>query len=374
MSLGDWMPKEEANAQEEPATKYPKYHVGLFRAKDDQPNALGGSIAPSTGGFDSLEEAQAALKTLKGWISGRSRTTLDYGAIYEVDPTTGDRKTIIESTKVQVDPEAVRRYQERKEAKVERLSNLAAKTAAAAEATHERAEKMADVIPFGQPILVGHYSEKGDRNYRDRIDKTFHKSFELTDKAKEYESRAENAASDDVIKTEDPEAIPKLEAKIAALEKKREQVKGMTDEQIWKIRWGGGENLLNYNPETGKRDKMPNFRAMELESVSRIIRNTKQRIADVQATKKIEAVDETINGVRLHVDQADNRVRLSFPGIPPPEVRQKLKSLGFRWSPYNKAWQAYINQYAIERARELLKVEKGSESPAQTPEERRLNE
>ncbi|MEE8059026.1 MAG: DUF3560 domain-containing protein [Pseudomonadales bacterium] len=38
---------------------------------------------------------------------------------------------------------------------------------------YKRAKDMAPVIPFGQPILVGHHSEHRDRRYRDRIHNTF---------------------------------------------------------------------------------------------------------------------------------------------------------------------------------------------------------
>lgn len=52
---------------------------------------------------------------------------------------------------------------------------------------------MASVIPFGQPILIGHPSEQRDRNYRDKIHNTFGKAFAMQDKAAYYEDKAENA-------------------------------------------------------------------------------------------------------------------------------------------------------------------------------------
>lgn len=41
-----------------------------------------------------------------------------------------------------------------------------------AEELHERAHKMTSVIPFGQPILIGHHSERRDKRYRERIHNT----------------------------------------------------------------------------------------------------------------------------------------------------------------------------------------------------------
>jgi hypothetical protein len=69
--------------------------------------------------------------------------------------------------------EKVDRKLERADARVERYEDKAEKANETGEALITQARKMADVIPFGQPILVGHYGEKGDRNYRKRIDNKF---------------------------------------------------------------------------------------------------------------------------------------------------------------------------------------------------------
>jgi len=82
----------------------------------------------------------------------------------------------------------------RADARVERYEEKAEKSKETGEALITQARKMADIIPFGQPILVGHYSEKGDRNYRGRIDNKFRKGFETLEDAKTYEHRAETAS------------------------------------------------------------------------------------------------------------------------------------------------------------------------------------
>lgn len=57
------------------------------------------------------------------------------------------------------------------------------------------ASDMADIIPLGQPILVGHHSEGRDRRYRSRIQSKFEKGFKESDKA-DYFSRKSKAASE----------------------------------------------------------------------------------------------------------------------------------------------------------------------------------
>lgn len=89
--------------------------------------------------------------------------------------------------------EQVNREQERAEHRTENAQYRAQKASADSEQTYKRAKDMASVIPFGQPILIGHHSEKRDRNYRDKIHNTFDKSFKLQEKAAYYEQKAENA-------------------------------------------------------------------------------------------------------------------------------------------------------------------------------------
>jgi hypothetical protein len=63
-------------------------------------------------------------------------------------------------------------YRERREAKADRLRARAEKREVKAAVDLDRGHQMAAAIPFGQPILVGHYSERRDRRYRDRIGAT----------------------------------------------------------------------------------------------------------------------------------------------------------------------------------------------------------
>ena len=48
-------------------------------------------------------------------------------------------------------------YHERRESRIERFKELAEKNRNLSNQALDQAHKMADVIPFGQPILVGHH-------------------------------------------------------------------------------------------------------------------------------------------------------------------------------------------------------------------------
>lgn len=117
-------------------------------------------------------------------------------------------------------------YRERREARAERLREWAAKREAKAEAEYATASARAEIIPFGQPILVDHYSAGRDRRYRERISRGYERSFEHAEKARSMSSRADGiegqlAAS---IYDDDPDAVDRLREKLARLEAERKRI------------------------------------------------------------------------------------------------------------------------------------------------------
>lgn len=111
----------------------------------------------------------------------------------------------------------------RREARAERRRDWAEGRAAKAGADLERARSMAGAIPFGQPIHVGHHSERTDRNYRDRISRTYERGFEHAGMADRHERAASTleAELDRAIYSDDVDALERLDEKIAGLEAQR---------------------------------------------------------------------------------------------------------------------------------------------------------
>ena len=109
-------------------------------------------------------------------------------------------------------------YEEKQERRRERLLERADNADREASQRLGTAQRMASVIPFGQPILVGHHSETRDRNYRRKIRNNYDKSREASEKAKRLHDRAASVGKGG-ISSDDPEAVKKLVAKIETAEK-----------------------------------------------------------------------------------------------------------------------------------------------------------
>jgi hypothetical protein len=118
-------------------------------------------------------------------------------------------------------------YRERREARADRLRGWADKREAKSTAAYEQSRTLGDMIPFGQPILTGHHSQRSDENRRAKIHTTMSASVEHGRKARSMNSRADNieAAAERAIYSDDPDAIEKLQARLVELEGEREKIK-----------------------------------------------------------------------------------------------------------------------------------------------------
>lgn len=116
---------------------------------------------------------------------------------------------------------------DRRLARAERLDGWAERNAERGTATVTRAAELADLIPFGQPILVDHYSARTDRNFRNRIASSFDRGYATLSKADEQARRAESIRrqAEHAIYSDDHDACDKLRERIAHLEAQRDRVK-----------------------------------------------------------------------------------------------------------------------------------------------------
>lgn len=254
--------------------------------------------------------------------------------------------------------------EERRQARIERYRKLAANATAQSEELFRKSSRMAEVIPFGQPILVGHYSEKSDRNYRNRIRNTMDKSAEAAQKALYYEQKAKAAESNDAIYLEDEDSVRKLEEKLKKHIRLQEQMKAANkivkskklsdQEKIEELMGLGLSNESAVGLISPNRFQGPGFAPYQLSNNNAIIRNTKRRLEQAVKLKNTESEEYMIADVKVVTNTEDNRLQLFFPDKPDEEMRKKLKQNGFRWSPSNGCWQSYLTRIQADRARRII--------------------
>lgn len=243
-------------------------------------------------------------------------------------------------------------YEQRRADRKDRYEELAAKNNKKASAEFGEAQKMADTIPFGQPIQAGHHSEGRDRNFRERIDGKFSKSFETAGKADHYDSKVQSMENNHSISQDDPEAIKKLQLKIVQEQKTHKAAKDK------RLAWR--KNKAAKIEELGDREYHSKYYllAAYMTGASAEIKRCEGRIAEIQALEKVEEEKWTNNDITLEVNKDENRVMIYFSGKPDEEIRKNLKRHGFRWSYRNMAWQAYIKSQNISFAKkEILGIE-----------------
>jgi hypothetical protein len=228
-------------------------------------------------------------------------------------------------------------YEEKQEAKRERLKAAAAKRRAAAEKLSKDGWDALSQIPFGQPILVGHHSERSDRAYRGRAVGKIDKSVELSKQADNLEARADGVGSGG-ISSDDPEAVRKLEDKLLKLEEAH-------------------AHMVESNREARANGQEKPYATYQLTNSGANVRRIKERIAGLEQARGAETMQpKSGNGWTMHEDKSDNRIVIKFNSRPSSEICKSLRSYGFLWSPSRGAWvrNAVNARFAIDRAYQIL--------------------
>lgn len=171
-----------------------------------------------------------------------------------------------------------------------------------------------------------------------------------------------------VIRGGEETTLQKLETKLTSLNKRHDEMVeinkllrkgdvdklhklGITDDLIIKLK----------NP-TYSYEK-PGFQTWELSNLTTEIRRIEGRIKEEKRRgEKIETQGTSIkydfDGGYVEENSEANRIQIFFNAIPPYEMRGRLKSKGFHWSPANKAWQRQLTDNAIYETKQLLNINK----------------
>ena len=123
---------------------------------------------------------------------------------------------------------------QRAEQRSERFSDYSTSRNEDAEAAQKTVAAIADNIPFGQPILIGHHSERRARKDAERIDNGMRRAVKMWDTAKYWTDRAEAALRHAKYK-ERPDVRAR---RIRGLEAdKRKQERYQQEAELWLKLW-----------------------------------------------------------------------------------------------------------------------------------------
>ena len=152
------------------------------------------------------------------------------------------------------------------------------------------------------------------------------------------------------ISADDPNAVQKLEQKLAGLEKSQETMKAVN---AYYRKHKTLDGCPDISPEKGQKliasmasyDRVP-YPSWALSNNNAEIRRVKERIKSLSRQKEIGYVGWEFAGGKVEANTQDNRLQIFFEEKPDAEVREELKGNGFRWSPKAGAWQRQLNDNA----------------------------
>jgi len=250
---------------------------------------------------------------------------------------------------------------ERQEARAERYREYAENAEKRATAAFNTSNAAVAGIPLGQPILVGHHSEKAHRRALERSNGAMMRSVHESEKAAYYRQKAEAAENNDNIYLGDDDAIERLESKIAELTTVQERMK--LDNKVMRSKTMSESEKLEALTKNGHTPAFAqkmitqnmSWPAYSLTNNNAKINAAKKQLARAKSLATKENREYEVGDITIEECYSENRVRVYFPGKPDDDMRTKLKQKGFRWTPSMGCWQAYINRWTLCFVNEIAK-------------------
>lgn len=174
----------------------------------------------------------------------------------------------------------------------------------------------------------------------------------------------------EIIKSDDERAIEKLEEKLEDLKNMQERMRAANKAIRMKDTEAGDDLLreMGYSEETivelrkpdyGGRVGFPDF---ELSNNNANIHRIEDRIKRLKAVKERGSSEQEHKTFKAVENTEAMRYQIIFEGKPEAEIRDLLKSNGFKWAPSQGAWQRQITtngRYAFEHVIKRLKEMEG---------------
>lgn len=252
-------------------------------------------------------------------------------------------------------------YEQKQEYRRERLLDAATRYDEKSQEAYERSDigEKKSGIPFGQPILVGHHSERKHRRLIKRACAAADMSIKHR-KTAEYLRRKADTVGLGGVSSDDPEAIEKLREQLTQRETNQINMKACNviirkwDKKGLTFETTGAEfveyfmdirAISNITSEKAARDLIGNiYPAYMMSNNNTGVKRLKDRIAQLEEQRAATYKKVRFDGVCDVVENVvENRLQIIFDGKPSEKIRATLKQKGFRWSPSQNAWQRQLN-------------------------------
>ena len=185
---------------------------------------------------------------------------------------------------------------------------------------------------------------------------------------KEYEEKIEHLLyAKQVIRADDANAIELLEEKLAERKERQEFMKAANKAVRKKNVEAGDDELrdLGFTEKQISAFRIPEygvlgFQPYELSGNNAEIHRLEKRIETLKAIKETGSCEYETEFFSVTEDAEDMRLRLFFDYKPSEEIRDALKSNGFKWAPSNGCWQRQLTEsakFAMRRVLEKCKNE-----------------
>lgn len=249
-------------------------------------------------------------------------------------------------------------YEDKKQARIDRYRERADKAHAESGALHGQFHEMMDGVPLGQPAV-----NRSLQNYYARAGQKMEKSVEVEEKAAYYERKAAAAENNTAISSDDPEALDKLKAKLAGLEKRQTQMKKVNAYYRKHHTCHGCEDVseetatkLDAGMESAYSWETAPFPSYALTNNNQNIHRIKGRIAELERAQDTGFVGWSFDGGKVEANAELNRLQVFFDEKPDEPTRQELKASGFHWARSEGAWQRQLTDNAIYSARRIASL------------------
>lgn len=172
----------------------------------------------------------------------------------------------------------------------------------------------------------------------------------------------------DIIKSEDSDAVERLEEKLAGLKEDQERMKVANKFIRLKNVEKGNEGLTNmgYSEKEIKELREPDFCGRVgyppymPQNNNANIHRVEGRIKQLKAAKERGNREEENRYFRVVENTEIMRLQIFFDEKPVQDIRSILKKNGFKWSSKNGCWQRQLTdnaRYSLERIRKELKTD-----------------